>query len=393
MLSSFAPRARRATAAAAPITRFLQSPLASRANDPDAANLLFGNPQEMPLRGFVEALKTRSEPRHKDWFGYTSYHRPAQEAIAASLQTRFDLPFAHDDILMTTGSFGGLSLLLTALVDPGDEVIFLSPPWFFYESMILLAGGEPVRLTLEPPAFDLDVERIAAAITPRTRVVIVNSAQNPTGRIYPAEALEKLGRTLEAASTRHGRPIALLSDESYSRILFDDRRFHTPTAFYDFSFLIYTYGKVLLTPGQRIGYVALSPAMRDRPDIRRSLFELQMIHGWTFPNAVMQYAVPEFEGLSIDIAHLQRKRDRVVDGMRAMGYAVERPESTFYVLPRVPQSASGSDDRQFCERLAEHGVLCMPGQMFAVPGYFRISLTASDAMIDRALDVFGRLAR
>src|SRR6185295_8697447 len=124
------------------------------------------------------------------------YHRPAQEAIAASLAARHQLSFAPADILMTTGSFGGLSLLLTALVDPGDEVIFLSPPWFFYESMILLAGGEPIRVALDPPAFALDVDRIAAAITPRTRAVIVNSAQNPTGRVYGAPELETLAAAL-----------------------------------------------------------------------------------------------------------------------------------------------------------------------------------------------------
>jgi aspartate aminotransferase len=388
MPSSFATRVRRAAGAAAPITRFLESPLASRAGDPGVANFLFGNPQEMPLSGFVAAVQTWSEPRHKDWFAYTSYHRPAQQAIAASLHARYQLPFAPADVLMTTGVFGGLSLLLTALVDPGDEVIFLSPPWFFYESMILLAGGEPVRVRLEPPAFDLDVERIAAAITPRTRAVIVNSAQNPTGRVYDADTLSALARALQAASARHGRPIALLSDEAYSRILFDGRPFLTPTAFYPFSFLIYTYGKVLLTPGQRIGYIALPPAMPDRDEMRRTLFELQMIHGWTFPNAVMQYAVAELEQMSIDVGRLQRKRDRVVSEMRELGYAVESPESTFYVLPRSPMT----DDHVFCERLASHDVLCMPGAMFNLPGYFRLSLTASEEMIDRALEALGTLA-
>jgi aspartate aminotransferase len=381
-LSALAVRVRRAAEAARPITRFLDSPLASRAGDPAVANFLFGNPQEMPLRGFVTAIEGWSEPQHKDWFAYTSYHRPAQDAIAASLASRFAIPFAPDDVLMTTGAFGGLSLLLTALVDPGDEVIFLSPPWFFYESMILLAGGEPVRVTLAPPAFDLDIDRIAAAITPRTRAIIVNSAQNPTGRVYEAATLSALASTLRSASDRHGRPIALFSDESYSRILYDGRTFSTPTAFYPFSFLVYTYGKVLLTPGQRLGYVALAPGMPGRDELRHTLFDLQMIHGWTFPNAVMQYAVPDLEPLSIDIGRLQQKRDRVVSAMREMGYEVESPESTFYVLPRSPIA----DDQAFCERLAAHDVLCMPGRMFNLPGYFRLSLTASDAMIDRALD-------
>ncbi len=387
MTSGFAARVRRAADAARPISRFLESPLAAKASQPGVANFLFGNPQEMPLRGFVDALQARLEPQHKDWFAYTSDHRPAQEAIAAALRARFARPFTADDVLMTTGSFGGLSLLLTALVDAGDDVIYCSPPWFFYESMILLAGGEPAPITLSPPAFDLDVDRIAAAITPRTRAVIVNSAHNPTGRVYEPSALTALARVLATASARHGRPIALISDESYSRILFDEREFHTPTAFYPYSFLVYTYGKVLLTPGQRIGYVALPPEMPERNEMRHALTDLRMIQGWTFPNAVMQYAVPELERLSIDIDRLQQKRDHLVAAMRGMGYEVASPDSTFYVLPRSPIA----DDQAFCERLAEHEVLCMPGRMFHLPGYFRLSLTASEPMIERAIEALGRL--
>jgi aspartate aminotransferase len=389
MTSPFAARVRRAAGAARLITRFLESPLAARASAPGVANLLFGNPQEMPLPGFVTALQTWSEPQHKDWFAYTSDHRPAQTAIAASLTARYGTAFAADDVLMTTGAFGGLSLLLTALVDAGDEVIFLSPPWFFYESMILLAGGEPVRVSLTPPAFDLALDRIVSAITPRTRAIIVNSAHNPTGRVYDAHTLFELAGVLEIASRHHGRPIALISDESYSRILYDGRTFHTPTAFYRFSFLVYTYGKVLLTPGQRVGYVALAPAMEGREEIRRMLVELRMIHGWTFPNAVMQYAVPELEALTIDISQLQRKRDRVVTALREAGYDVASPESTFYLLPRSPLA----DDQAFCERLAGFDVLCMPGRMFDLPGYFRLSLTASDAMIEQALGGLVRVSR
>jgi aspartate aminotransferase len=260
-------------------------------------------------------------------------------------------------------------------------VIYFSPPWFFYEAMILAAGATPVCVGLRPPAFDLDPDDIARALSPRTKAIIINSAHNPTGRIYPRAVLQQVTALLEQASARHGRPIYLFSDEAYSRIVFDGRRYDTPTACYPFSFLIYTYGKVLLTPGQRIGYVAVSPAMPDRASVRRSLLATQMVLGWTFPNAVMQYAVPELESQSIDVGRLQRKRDRLVDALRTIGYDVALPESTFYLLPRCPTP----DDRAFCDRLAQHDVLCMPGSLFDLPGYFRMSVTASDEMIDRAL--------
>jgi aspartate aminotransferase len=374
----------RAAAAAQPIRHFVQSPIGQRADDPRAANFLFGNPHELPLPGFTASLQRWVVPQHKDWFRYQVHQRPAQEAVADSLRKRYGLPFLPEDILLTTGAFAGLSMLLTALTDTADDVIFVSPPWFFYEPMILAVTASPVRVCVKPPAFDLDVEAIAAAITPRTRAVILNSAHNPTGRVYGADTLRALAAVLESASAAADRPIYLLSDEAYSRIVFDGRRFETPTAYYPFSFLIYTYGKVLLSPGQRLGYVALPPAMPDRHTIGSFLTTAQMVNGWSFPNALMQYSLPDLETLSIDMSHLQRKRDRLVSALRGMGYELAAPESTFYLLPRSPLP----DDGAFCERLAAHDVLCIPGRVFDLPGYFRISLTASDDMIDRAMEGF-----
>jgi aspartate aminotransferase len=377
-------RLRRAAAAARPITEFVNSPIARRAEDPRVANFLFGNPHEPTLPAFTESIQRWAIPRHKDWFAYQTHQRPAQEAVAAGLRERFALPFAPEDVVLTTGSFGGLSMLLSTLVDRGDEVIFLSPPWFFYEAMILMAGATPVPLRLRPPSFDLDVDGIAAAITPSTRAVIINSAQNPTGRVYPAAALAALGAALTRASAAQGRPIWLLSDESYSRIVFDGVVFETPVAHYPHSFLIYTYGKVLLTPGQRVGYVAMPSSNPSREALRPFLFSAQMVQGWTFPSALMQYALPDLESMSIDVAHLQVRRDRLVEALGDAGYEVARPESTFYLLPASPIP----DDVAFCERLAARDVLCMPGRLFDLPGYVRISITASDEMIDRAIPVF-----
>ena len=142
-------------------------------------------------------------------------------------------------------------------------MIFLSPPWFFYELMIASSGATPVRVRLQPPAFDLAPDAIAAAITPRTRAVLVNSPHNPTGRIYRERELAALGEVLREASARNGRPIVLLSDESYNRIVFDGIDFHSPAVDYVPTITIYTYGKTTLAPGQRIGYAALN---RDFPD-------------------------------------------------------------------------------------------------------------------------------
>src|SRR5262249_45682749 len=148
--------------------------------------------------------------------------------VAAELRGRTGVPFEPDDIAMTAGAFGALGITIRTLCDVGDEVIFLSPPWFFYELMIVSSGATPVRVRLEPPAFAPDPEAIAAAITPLTRAIIVNSPHNPTGRVYRRAELDALAEVLRAASARHGRPIVLISDESYRRILFDGIAFASP---------------------------------------------------------------------------------------------------------------------------------------------------------------------
>ena len=354
------------------------------AGDPDAANFAFGNPHEMPLAQFVDTLKQAITPQNKDWFAYKMSEPAARHTIAQSLQKSHGIDFKASDISLTNGAFAALTIALRAVIDPGDEVIFITPPWFFYEALIVDAGAVPVRVQVNPETFDLDLAAIEGAITPKTRAIIVNSPNNPTGKIYPAETLEQLAQLLTSASERYGKPIYLLSDEAYRRIVFDDRQYISPAKFYPNTFVLYTYGKTLLTPGQRLGYVALPPDMPDREMIRNGLLLAQIVTGFAFPNALLQHSLPELEKLSIDIPHLQHKRDWMVKALREMGYTVHAPEGTFYLLPRSPIE----DDMAFCEMLAAYKILCLPGKVVEMPGYFRISLTANDEMIERALPGF-----
>ncbi|HVQ23164.1 MAG TPA: aminotransferase class I/II-fold pyridoxal phosphate-dependent enzyme, partial [Candidatus Saccharimonadia bacterium] len=278
---------------------------------PDVADFTFGNPQEMPLPGLVDALQRNAVPRDKDWYAYKLSEEEPTRVVADSLRRRTGVAFEHEDVAMTAGAFGALGVTIRALCDEGDEVIFLSPPWFFYELMILSSGATPVRVRLAGPDFVLDAERIAAAITPRTRAIIVNSPHNPTGRIYRRAELAALGQVLEAASERHGRPIVLLSDESYNRIVFDGIEYRSPALDYGATITIYTYGKTLLAPGQRIGFAAMSPTFPDRPTTRFRIMVQQLAAGWGFPNALLQHAISDLEALSIDIEAIQARRDRM----------------------------------------------------------------------------------
>ncbi len=368
-----------------PLFSFMtRSPWAQRQGDPTICDFVVGNPHDMPLPGFVDALQRWSVPRTKDWFAYTLGEQPARAAIAASLRERRQLPFDEEDVFITNGGFAAIAVALRAIIDPGDEVIFLSPPWFFYELLIQASGAVPVRVKVNLATFDLDLEAIAAAITPRTRAIIVNSPHNPTGVIYPPETLEHLARLLTAASARNSRALFILSDEAYSRIVFGGRPYFSPAAFYPNTFVLYTYGKTLLAPGQRLGYIALPPSMPGREQLRPAILLAQFMTGFAVANALLQHALPELETLSIDVGHLERKRDRLLEALRELGYDVHTPAGTFYLLPRSPWA----DDRAFVELLGRHDVFVLPGALVELPGYFRISLTANDDMIDRAIPGF-----
>jgi len=363
---------------------FFTGPYAQLNTEPDIANFAVGNPQEMPLPAYVKALQSHVAPHDKDWFAYKMSEPASQRTVAATLATRTGMDWDPRDVAMTNGGFAAIAVALRTLVDPGDEVVFLSPPWFFYELLILAAGGEPVRLTLEPPAFDLDVDRIAAAIGPRTRIVLVNSPHNPTGRVYAPEVLRALAAALTDASDRIGHPIWILSDEPYNRIVFDGGMAHSPAEFYPHTVITYSYGKTLLAPGQRIGFLTVPPTLPERVELRNEVFVQQIASGWTFPNALLQHALADLEKLSIDVGALERRRDRLVPALRELGYDASMPEGTFYTMARSPIA----DDAAFAEALVRHRVLVLPGSVVEVPGWFRISLTASDEMVEAGIPRF-----
>ncbi|MBI1282378.1 MAG: aminotransferase class I/II-fold pyridoxal phosphate-dependent enzyme [Anaerolineaceae bacterium] len=385
MSQPISQRTNRIQQAIAPFFEFFTaSTFARRESEPNINNFVFGNPHEMPLTGFVNALQQQLTPQNKDWFAYKMNEASSQEVVSASLKARRGVTFNSRDIFMTNGGFAAISLSISVLTDPGDEVIFISPPWFFYEGIIVNHGAVPVRVKVHPKTLGLDLEAIAAAITPRTRAIIINSPNNPTGLIYQPDDLKALAEILTKASERNGRTIYLLSDEAYSRIIFDGQPYYSPTDYYPNSLLLYTYGKTLLTPGQRIGYISLPPTMPDREPLRVAFMSSQVIAGWSFPNALLQHSLADLEKVSIDIPHLQQKRDRLVSALQHSGYEVHVPQGTFYLLPKSPWH----DDWAFTELLAEHNIFVLPGKVVELPGYFRISLTANNEMIESAIPGF-----
>jgi len=367
----------------------LRSGYQERRHEPGVLDFTFGDPHDPPSEAYVEILRESLIPKHELWFAYNTGDATAIEAATQSLREHIDLPFETQDLHLTTGGFTAISTALKIVGDRGDEVIYSLPPWFLYEGLVLEAGLVPVKVSIDRQTLDLDLDAIAAAITPRTRIVIVNSPNNPTGRIYPPATLERLAKLLDEASERNGRRIFLISDEPYNRIVYDGARFRSPLEFYPWSFLAYSYGKTLLSPGERIGYLAVAPDMPGREQFRDAIEAMQISGGWLFPNASMQYALPQLEQLSFDIELFQRKRDTMVAALREIGYHLTVPEGAFYLFPESPLA----DDVAFTQALDREGLLVLPGRMFETPGFFRISLTATMETIEAGIPRFAAAFR
>lgn len=390
-MSTVSRRVNAAQAAFLPVEEFFfRSRYSERRFERDIADFTFGNPQEMPLAGFVSALREAAIPQDKNWFAYKSSEDEPRAFLAERVGRELGLSFEPEDFAMTAGAFGAIALAFHLLLDVGDEAIISEPAWFCYEPMLLTAAAVPRKVRLHPLTFDLDLDAIDAAITPKTRLVIVNSPHNPTGRIYDRPSLVALADLLDRASARIGRRIFLLSDEPYRRLRFDGRDFTSPATVYPWTVISYSYGKILLTPGQRLGYLAVSAHMpdEDREPLRGAMFAAQMALGWAFASAVMQRAVPALEDLSIDQAALVHRRDRLLAALTDGGYRPVTPEGTFYLFSRWPEGDPG----ELWDRLADRDVFVMPGSILGAPDHFRISLTASDAMVERALPAFAESA-
>jgi aspartate aminotransferase len=368
----------------APFLRFFTGAYDSLEKDPDTSNFAVGNPHEFAMPSYVDALESSIKPQNKDWFAYKMSEPEATNVVAKTMGQLTGLDWDPLDVNMTNGGFAAIAVSLRTLLEPGDEAIFLSPPWFFYEMLIVASDATPVRVKLQMPDCVIDPAVIEPHITARTKVVILNTPHNPSGRVVSLDELRALAELLTRKSTEIGHPIYIVSDEPYRRIVFDGRDFHTPAEVYPNTFVTYSYGKQLLAPGMRIGYCTWPPNMPDRERMREDVFVTQIAAGYSFPNADLQHALADLEKQCISISDLEHRRERLIGAMREQGYDTTWPAGTFYVMARSPIA----DDEGFTKILARHKVLVLPGTVVEVPGWFRISLTASDEMVEKGIGRF-----
>ena len=345
-----------------------------------------GNPEIEPPPAVLAAARRvlDSDARHLHAYMPNAGHPRVRQAVADRLRAATGLPYTADHVLMTVGAGAALNTVLKALLDPGDEVITVAP---FFAEYTFYAENHGGRLVVVPPRADLtpDVARIEAAITPRTRAVLLNSPNNPSGVIYPASTFLEL----EAVLGRAGRPIVLISDEPYRALVFDDVRPPEVPPLVTRSVVATSWSKSLAIPGERIGYLALSPRMPEAAALFEACTFTSRVLGFVNAPALWQWVVAEVGDQVIDVAPYREKRDLMYEGLVRIGYECVKPQGAFYVFPRTPID----DDVAFVRLLAEEGVLTVPGSGFGAPGHIRISLTVERETVIRALPGFERAFR
>lgn len=349
-----------------------------------------GNPNLEPPPQFHEEIRKLMDDPAPGRHGYmpNAGYPETRQAVAEHVNSFTKAQLNGEDVIMTTGAGGGLNVILKTLLDPGDEVIIPKPYFVEYDFYIDNHQGKPVQVPVRED-FSLDLDAIAGAVSERTKAVLINYPNNPTGSVCSQEEMDGLAGLLSKQSSRLGRSIYLISDEPYRKIVFDGVEVPNVLDAYRDSLVVTSFSKDLSLPGERIGYVALNPGIPDKELISAGLVLSNRILGFVNAPALMQRAIPNLLNHSVDIDAYRRKRDILCDGLSACGYSFVVPKGTFYLFPRTPID----DDVAFVHILQEENILVVPGSGFGGPGHMRIAFCVDDRVIENSLPGFERAIR
>jgi aspartate aminotransferase len=311
-----------------------------------------------------------------------------RQAVADYLNSFNQPDFTPDEIVMTVGAGGALNVVLKTILNPGEEVVIPKPYFVEYDNYLDNHQGIP-RVVGTKPDFSLDFDAISESVSEKTKAFLIDSPNNPTGKVYQEEELEELGNLLRHYSEKLGRPIYLISDEPYRKIAYDG--ITVPSVFdaYKETFVVTSFSKDLSLPGERIGYAAAHPDISAKGMIIGGMVLCNRILGYVNAPALMQRAISNLLEESVDIVQYQNKRDMLCDGLASFGYDFVKPKGAFYLFPRTPIE----DDVAFVSALQEENILTVPGSGFGGPGHFRIAYCVSDEVIKGALPGFERVIK
>ncbi len=342
-----------------------------------------GNPDLEPPKSFHDVLVKLAVEDKKGSHGYmpNQGYPGVREALSKKVAREHGVTIDGSHLVMSVGAAGGLNVVFRSILNPGDEVIVSKPYFMEYRSYVTNYGGVLVEAG-STDDFNLDLSAIKKALTGKTAAVLINSPHNPTGRIYPRETIQALAEILTAHGKETGRKPYLVADEPYREIVYEGREVPAILSAYDNSLVVTSYSKSLSLPGERIGYVAVSPFMEDKADMLAALIYATRTLGYVNAPALMQRIVAELTDAAVDVEIYARRRDAFTSVLDAAGIKYVDPEGAFYLFCQVPESKkSNSGDAAFVNHLKDHLVLGVPGSSFGVPGWVRFAYCVDESII------------
>lgn len=349
-----------------------------------------GNPDLAPPAAVAQGLRELADEAGKPFaFGYmpNAGYPQVRARLAEVISGEQGTAVTADEVVVTCGAAGGINALFRAVLEPGDEVLCPAPYFVEYGFYAENHRGVLKAVPSKPLTFELDIKALAAAITERTRCVLVNSPNNPTGRIYTLDELASLADVLRQASARTGRPILLISDEPYRFLAYDGADVPAIFPVYEHSVVVSSFSKNLALAGERVGYVAVNPAMPEAGKLVAGVILTNRILGFVNAPAVGQKLLAKALGHEVDASIYAGRRDAMAEVLREAGFAFSMPQGAFYFFPRIPK---GSDDAAFVNELMQEQILAVPGSGFGYPGYFRLAFCVDESTIRGAGPGFAR---
>ena len=348
-------------------------------------DLSLGNPVMEPPKEFHDELRRLANDPMSGMHRYMPNpgYLETRQAVAGALKKDMGLDFTGAEVIMSCGAAAAANVVLKTILNEGDEVIILSPYFWEYLYYIDNHGGVAVVAPCDDQ-FQPDLTKIETVMTPKTRAIMVNSPNNPSGAVYSEESLKGLAELLERKQAEHGTEIFIISDEPYKRIIFDDMKFPQVLPHYDNSVVVTSHAKDLALPGERIGYIAINPNYKDKEELSSGLAFCNRTLGFVNAPALMQHIVRNLQEVSVDSGYYEKKRDYLCQNLWDLGYDVVQPQGAFYLYPKAPIE----DDVVFCRTLLNSNVLVVPGRGFGTPGYFRISYCVEDWVLEGAVKGF-----
>jgi len=347
-----------------------------------------GNPDLEPpdkFKAVFQELAADETPGRHGYMANAGYPE-TRAAVAEFASQEYGPKFSSNDIIMTVGAGGALNVALKTILDPGDEVIVPSPYFMEYNFYVDNHNGV-VRIAETNKDFTLNLDNVAAAVSGKTRAVLINSPNNPTGVVYSEENIKQLSRLLQETSRKVGRPVYLLSDEPYRKIVYDGVVVPSVFAHYKYVLCATSYSKDLSLPGERIGFLAVHPEVPDKQVILGGLVLNNRIIGFVNAPAFMQRVVARLQGVSVDPDLYKKRRDVFMAGLKDIGFELTVPQGAFYLFPRSPIE----DDVAFAREMQKENILIVPGVGCGRAGYFRIAYCVNENTIKNALPGFKRV--